>query len=385
MELSQHNALQIVKEINRVLPQKINLMDKHGIIIASSDASRIGTFHSGAAKMIAEDLDELCIHGNDVYTGARPGTNFLLCVQDMPIGVLGITGSYNEILPIARVIKKMTEMLVNEQARLKQHARLEENRTRFLREWLTHSKNAINKTFLKRGLALGIDIHRPMRCLTLQLTIKHDTVPEGIETVMQEKIYELDSQSLVCATMTETILLIPARSDESAYELALALKNTIESCRPVQIAIGIDATAPSYLCMHDAYMQARKALQSCLRTQKNSIKFYKELNIELFADEIPDAAKLQYIHKIFRDFAGNELASCISLLELFYEKNGSITQTAAHLFIHKNTLQQHLKKIAARTGYDPRSLHDAAVFYIAIYFYHDIINSGQHINIDNRK
>ena len=32
MELSRHNALQIVREINSVLPQKINLMNKHGII-----------------------------------------------------------------------------------------------------------------------------------------------------------------------------------------------------------------------------------------------------------------------------------------------------------------------------------------------------------------
>ena len=50
MELSRHNALQIVREINSVLPQKINLMNKHGIIIASTDDSRIGTYHGGAAK-----------------------------------------------------------------------------------------------------------------------------------------------------------------------------------------------------------------------------------------------------------------------------------------------------------------------------------------------
>ena len=67
------------------------------------------------------------------------------------------------------------------------------------------------------------------------------------------------------------------------------------------------------------------------------------------------------------------------MLEIFYEEDGSITKTAARLFIHKNTLQQHLRKIAARTSYDPRSLRDSAVFYIIIYFYRDITNSGQSI------
>ena len=49
-------------------------IDKRGAIIASTDTSRVGTFHSGAAKMIAEDLDELRIYENDIYAGARPGT-----------------------------------------------------------------------------------------------------------------------------------------------------------------------------------------------------------------------------------------------------------------------------------------------------------------------
>ena len=48
MELSKHSAERIVREINEVLPQKINLMNKKGIIIASTDAARIGEFHGAA-------------------------------------------------------------------------------------------------------------------------------------------------------------------------------------------------------------------------------------------------------------------------------------------------------------------------------------------------
>ena len=77
MELSKHNTLQIVREINSVLPQKINLMNKHGIIIASTDESRIGSYHGDAAKIAAENLDELRIFRDDEYAGTRRGTNFL--------------------------------------------------------------------------------------------------------------------------------------------------------------------------------------------------------------------------------------------------------------------------------------------------------------------
>ena len=41
MELQEQQARAIVHEINTVLPQKINLMNKEGIIIASTDPERV--------------------------------------------------------------------------------------------------------------------------------------------------------------------------------------------------------------------------------------------------------------------------------------------------------------------------------------------------------
>ena len=108
MELQEYNAREIVQEINSVLPQKINLFNKRGIIIASTDTQRIGTFHGGAARVIQENLDELRIYSCTEYPGALPGTNFLLRVDGEPIGVLGITGAYEDILPLAQFIRKIT-------------------------------------------------------------------------------------------------------------------------------------------------------------------------------------------------------------------------------------------------------------------------------------
>jgi len=94
--------------------------------------------------------------------------------------------------------------------------------------------------------------------------------------------------------------------------------------------------------------------------------------MEIFADDIPDKTKHAYIHKIFSDYSEQELQEAIHTLEVFFEHDGSIARAAAALFIHKNTLQLHLRKIAQRTGYDPRSLRNSAVFYLVIYFYQDL-------------
>ncbi|KFI45573.1 helix-turn-helix domain-containing protein [Bifidobacterium bohemicum] len=46
--------------------------------------------------------------------------------------------------------------------------------------------------------------------------------------------------------------------------------------------------------------------------------------------------------------------------------NGSVIHAAEELFIHKNTLQNHLNRIGEDTGYNPRELSDYAVLSLAL-------------------
>lgn len=372
MKLSKHNALQIVQNINDILPHKINLMDLHGTIIASTDPQRIGSFHGGAAKVIQENLDELRIFSNDEYEGTRKGTNFLLRVRGEPIGVLGITGSYEEILPFAYVIKRMTELLVNEKEIQRQQDFFENKRTRFLTEWITHS-DQVNKEFLKTGLDLKIDLLVPRRILSVAFSPAEENFDVDLaERTLESRLKKIDGSCLLCKMANEFLIFSCKVRDESMREFALKLKSDIEERCRVFVLIGIDHPAADYLHMNEAYKQAKKALQSCMKTKKTAVLFYDEIDMELFADEIPNQSKIRYIKKIFHGYNIIEIQRAVELLEKFYENEGSITRTAEILFIHKNTLQQRLKKIFLRTGYDPRSLRDNAIFHMAIYFYRDL-------------
>ena len=144
----------------------------------------------------------------------------------------------------------------------------------------------------------------------------------------------------------------------------------------IGLCLGLDSPAPDNTRLRQAFEQARKALYSCHRKGTVHIKGYDEINMELFADLIPLTAKREYVKKIFHGYTPLELADAVHTLECFFEHDGSITRTADALYIHKNTLQQHLRKIAARTGYDPRSLRSSAVFYVVLYFYQDIHLAG---------
>ena len=73
MELSRQIAEKIVAEVNHIIPQKINLMDPRGIIIASTDPARVGAFHGGAYRIVSEGLSEVVVHRDGEYAGALRG------------------------------------------------------------------------------------------------------------------------------------------------------------------------------------------------------------------------------------------------------------------------------------------------------------------------
>lgn len=52
MKLSKKIAQDIVKEMMKVVPYNINIMNEKGVIIGSGDSSRIGNMHEGAVEAI---------------------------------------------------------------------------------------------------------------------------------------------------------------------------------------------------------------------------------------------------------------------------------------------------------------------------------------------
>ena len=114
MQLSRHNAEIIVKELNTIINDKINMMNEKGVIIASTDQERIGQEHEGAKRIINDRLEELIIHSHDRYEGSLEGVNYPIIISNEIIGVVGITGPYNKVAKYGQITKKMTEILIQE-------------------------------------------------------------------------------------------------------------------------------------------------------------------------------------------------------------------------------------------------------------------------------
>ena len=84
----------------------INIMNTDGLIVASSEHNRIGSYHQGAieavqtGKVVNIRADQL-----DRYPGAKEGCNMPLRVNGEIIGVVGIYGDPEEIQDIAHLLE----------------------------------------------------------------------------------------------------------------------------------------------------------------------------------------------------------------------------------------------------------------------------------------
>ncbi len=378
MKFPKSSCMKIVQEISNIIGERVNMMDHEGMIIASTDPARIGTFHAGARRVVEERLDVLTIHGNEEYEGARPGLNLPIEFQGDIIGVIGVTGPEKKVGKYGQIIKKMTEILLLDIA-MRQEIDVEQRiRARFLNDWIHGLPQEINRQMVESGRQIGIDIQSPRRIMLVSILPR-----QGPATVaLQRRIDEAEgSVRKILSTLTEPIVfksgsalvcLVPRAEDARMLEAARAVKSRIETDAALIVCVGIDDAVGSYVHIRAAYQHAQKALRTCVRSPSRDIRLYDSINMEIFSGEIPDLIKLEYIRRIFRNCPPEEVEGWIALLDTYYGFEGSITQAAQALFIHKNTLQYRLRLLHEKTGYDPRSIRFSSLYYNAIHFYHDL-------------
>jgi carbohydrate diacid regulator len=367
--------MQIVTDISNIISQHINMMDESGLIIASTDPARVGTFHEAALRIINERLSSLVIHEDYEYEGAKKGLNLPVMLDNVIVGVIGVTGEYEVVSKYGQIIKKMTEILILENYSQEQKKIDDRIKTRFLDEWIFEdAPGGYGREFIERGNRLGIDITIPRRVLLAEITdiAKYTDSAEGQKLIDRinktvRTIVEHGGQNVFAKTPSQMICLILDCEDRSITVTAHEIIEQVKNQFGIDVMIGIDKKSAR---LNQAYQRAKKALAAG-RYANESVYFYDSITVEIFIDEISGASKREFLTRIFRGFGEREMPDWINFLNVYFANNGSLEKTAVQLYIHKNTVQNRLNKLTEQTGRDPRKIMDAALFVLAIQFYEE--------------
>ncbi|WP_153465523.1 CdaR family transcriptional regulator [Sediminibacillus terrae] len=370
--LSEAIAQQIVLEMEKIIERNINIMNETGVIIASKDTERIGSFHEGALKAIQEG-ETVPIYSDQSHQGAKAGMNMPILFKGALIGVIGITGHPDEISDYAKIIHKMTEVMVKE-AYVSQELELEKSaRERFVHEWMQRQWTD-RRDFMLRAKTLRIDMSTSRQVLLFDLVHvkrKQDsevTRQERLRSIMKEvgDMLGVGEQDILVMWQSNQFVLLkqnapaffPSRVKESLRRLS---SNQVEIyCGLGRQHHGMDGTVKSFEEAQQAVFFARQKQQS--------VVVFQELGIESVVFQIPETVKEDFVERFFPVFHDEKQHQLVESVKVFLEHNQSIASASDALFIHKNTLQYRLKKMEQLTGLDPRKFQDAALYWLGLAF-----------------
>lgn len=374
MFISRTAAQAIVEEIGEEIQEHINLMDGKGVIIASTDSERIGQIHEGARRIITEKLPVLYVSEEMESKTTRRGINLPLTVRDEVVGVVGITGDREQVERYGNIVRRMTEIMVEDSISkdVKRYDR--RMKYRFMEEWIAKSGTTYNRSFIERGRNLGIDVEQPYRAMALSFadyqqlsdTLEGqkllDEMESSVRHVMEQKEF------LYLCQPPRQICLVPVRGDEEMGKIALQLAQMIQKKYGRKLIVGFDSSKGNKFDIHRCCLEAKKAAAHALTCGKDRF-YYDKLNIELFLDEVADATMQEYLNKLFANLSEEKQGEYMNLIECYFACEGSIGKMSEVMFMHKNTLQYKLKKMAEITGKDIRLPSYMPIFYMALIFY----------------
>ena len=361
MNLDPQIAESIVTNLKDVINHEINLFDTTGTIIASTVRSRIGTNHDGA-RLAIRTKQTVVIDEEHEFKGAKHGINVPVIFNDSGVAIIGITGERSEVEPFGVVIKKMTEILIREnwdQAVQYDRRAREQSLVNMLK--LKHHDAELVAYYAS---FLRIDLNRAR--IAVVGRVETDEVPDydGLFAMMHARFQQLKT-SFFAFSERELCMFIDARDERALSGLLENIQSDVQRLLhlPMRFGVGMPAdTSADYWRSHE---EARRALDWIEFSHDGFVQHYDQMDLGLVVSSIPrdDASRL--VDHVFTGLSDEEIDAFQMVFEAYTRHNGSIVHCADELYLHKNTLQNRLNKMAAKTGYNPRTLADHTVLAMA--------------------
>ncbi|QGQ97701.1 hypothetical protein EHS13_23815 [Paenibacillus psychroresistens] len=380
--ISGKKSQYIVKELSKIIDRNINFMNEEGIIIASTDPSRIGLIDEGAL-IVLKTKKKLVVQENQ-YLGSKAGINLPVYFENRVIAVIGITAIEPEVLKMAEIIRKMTEILIKEQLIDERNEIVDQSREVFIRDWL-EGRWKEDKVFSSRGWMNGLNVNLPRVVITLLIHYDNPVQQDrtSFDLQREQNLYKgylqeavkFNNQDLIIPVgfMKFALLITCQGSNEEKRKEFISHKiqyihRQIPQSDHFTIAVGIGGYYDSIRGVPISYMESEKAQSYASPVEQLNIVYYDELHLELLLDNVPKERSGNFVQRTLNLEAFPDSKEVIEMLRVFFACNQSINKTAEQLFIHKNTLQYRLIKIKDLTGYDPRVFEEAVLLYLALYF-----------------
>jgi carbohydrate diacid regulator len=353
--ISQKLAEQIVITVKDVCGQDVNFIDPNGIIYASTDAKRVGSYHD-IGRMAAKEGRAIEVTKNDNFKGSHPGINVPIYHNHKLLAVIGITGDPKKVRKYALLAEKITNLLIREME-VNEYARTLDEKINFILQSLINEES-INSDYLNEVCRdLKINTESPKSILLIKINNRYN--PKNlsmIESHLKSLFISLPEIKYMFRYPSEYVCLADTSYlAEKGDKISAFVK---EHAPLIRCAIG--SSTDLYL-IKNSYATAQTALAS-LEKSGQFFCFFDNLTLEILLSSLSSNNRQMYLSKTLDGLSEADL----ELLAIYFEEDLSLKQTAKRLFVHVNTLQYRLNRIAEITSFNPRKIKGAVPLYLAL-------------------
>nr|WP_302058682.1 helix-turn-helix domain-containing protein [Paenibacillus sp. MZ03-122A] len=99
------------------------------------------------------------------------------------------------------------------------------------------------------------------------------------------------------------------------------------------------------------------------------IHFSWELHLERLLHRIPKEQRVLFLEQVMKSSVILEDSETMATLDIFFQLDCNVSETAKRLYVHRNTLIYRLDKIKQETGLDVRTFNDAVLVKLYLLLY----------------
>jgi carbohydrate diacid regulator len=375
-------AQKIVNRLISILGKNANIMDKEGIIIASGDKSRIGDFHE-AAKAAIREKREIIVHEDNesTYEGSRSGVNIPVYYKGEVLGVVGITGEPGEVKGYGLIVKELVELMIQEEERrsfelfqsravksfakelIKYHSK-EDYAVLSSRAKLVQFDSEVSRTLI----AVGI-------CDFCKVSASFKEQSEIMVQKLKQDVVDLigrvsNSDLDLAINIIDDNFIIFKSSYSDIKEYCQKIGEVLQEKLGIKVCIGVGGVCSSLKDYHSAYILASNTLSIGRRLHPDrQIYFSEDYKLQLLLKDISLEQKEQFLSsmgKLFENKADDTLSELLNTVKVYFENKMSIKDTAAALYVHRNTILYRINKFTENYGIDITDPYECMMVYIGL-------------------
>ncbi|KAA0566020.1 hypothetical protein F0342_04870 [Bacillus sp. CH30_1T] len=369
MHITEELAYPIISKLKTIVSTNINIMNESGVIVASTDSSRMNQVHEGALYVLKQKRP-LIISEHDLgkYHGSKEGINLPIEFLGEMIGVVGVTGSPQELDQFVKIVKITVEVMLQQ---VHFHNQLQHQKT-LMDNWLLdlvhphYFDERKNEAFAHHYLHLETSQNVQILLVQFDDLLAHSTtnlplpmVKEELLRRMKLQLPKVHFQSFI--TDSHCVIGIPSSicpTEDEAIILAKRLQHHLQE-KHVKVKTAVGNVYSGVSGYRKSYLEAHNSLELQERfPQFTDYIHIQEWGIMDFIKQIPIDVRKEFMNRYYERIL--QLSTTLRhTLQRLFDCQLNMKETANSLHIHRNTLLYRLESVEELTGLNPRQFDDA--------------------------